>query len=377
MTDSESSDEPGAYTIDDGWETDTTSGSGNVSSSSQSSDDATTNGIMINSVSSSVRGTYTIDDELKIETMSGSVDITVKVDLSTTSRSSPVTIAINTMSGGIKVKGQLTSTTLQSPHRPCTINLHTMSGSIAADLPIGTSTTIRSMSDKINASLHPINPMIPSDINLRNISGRIELDVYPSILEPSAPLRLLSSRVESASGNARLIYPSNWEGKIEGKVGRSGTIKSYWPGILVARGGCQISATKGNGAGKLYISGASTAVELFGKDYGTDCRKGREIESQEMEMADNDSQIGHTAQKRKRRETESQEVEIESHPVQKRKRHEAKGQSIRDDGHRAQKRKRPKNESQELENESHPVQKRKRYGMKSQEMQTTLPLRQR
>ena len=169
------------------------------------------------------------------------------------------------------------------------------------------------MSGNISASLHPINPMIPSDINLRNISGRIELDVHPSILEASAPLRLLSTRVESTSGNARLIYPSSWEGKIEGKVGRSGTIKSYWPGILVARGGCHMPATKGNGAGKLYISETSTAVELFGKDYGIDCRKGREIESQEMEMADNDSQIGHTAQKRKRRETESQELENESH----------------------------------------------------------------
>lgn len=250
----ESSNEPGAYTIDDEFKTDTTSESGAISSSSQSSDNATSNGIIMNSISSGVRDTYTIDDKLEIQTMSESVDITIKIDLSTTSRSTPVTIFITTMSGDIKVKGQLTSTALQPPHRLCTINLHTMSGSIAADLPISTSTTIKSMSGKISASLHPINPMIPSDISLRNISGRIKLDVHPSILEPSAPLRLLSTKVKTTSGNARLIYPNSWEGKIEGKVGRSGTFKSYWPGLLVAREGSHMSATKGNGAGKLYIS---------------------------------------------------------------------------------------------------------------------------
>lgn len=117
-------------------------------------------------MSSSVFGIYTIDDELEIDIMSGSVDIMVNIDLSTTSRSTPDTIDVETMSGDIKIRGQLTSTALQPPHRLCVINLHTMSGSIIADLPIGSLTTIESIFGNVSAILHPINPTIPSDITM-------------------------------------------------------------------------------------------------------------------------------------------------------------------------------------------------------------------
>ena len=61
-------------------------------------------------MSSVVCVTYTIENKLEIGPRPGGVDITVEIDLSTTSRSTPVAIGICTWSGDIEVRGQLTCT---------------------------------------------------------------------------------------------------------------------------------------------------------------------------------------------------------------------------------------------------------------------------
>lgn len=108
-----------------------------------------------------------------------------------------------------------------------------------------------------------------------------------------------------------MTYPTNGEGKIEGKVGRSGTVKSYWPGLLVAREGGHISTTRGHGAGKLYISGTGLAFELLRKDYRTQ----RETGSQR----NNNCQQGlpnwiYGPEAKEREKTESQELEKRKQP---------------------------------------------------------------
>ena len=92
MTHREFLDEPGVCAFDSEFETDTTSGSWTFSYSSRSYDEITSNATSMKYTSSSVFGTYTIDDELEIETMSGGVDIMLNIDLSTSLRSTPVTV---------------------------------------------------------------------------------------------------------------------------------------------------------------------------------------------------------------------------------------------------------------------------------------------
>ncbi len=377
MADSKCSEQLGAYIIDNEFKDYATSESGYASPPSMSSVRDTSNAIKVKTMSSDVFDTYTIDDELGIKTMFGDVDIFIYIDISTSSRSKPVYIDIGTMSGDINVTGELVSPAHQPPYRSCFIDLHTLSGNIKADLPVSTSTTVKSMSGDISASLHPIDPKKTSDIILENNSGRIELAVYPSILDKSAPLRLLSTTMNITSGNARLTFPTSWEGKIEGEVGRTSTVQSYWPGVTIAREGNYISAIKGHGTGKLYISGTNPTVQLFGEDYSTGHEKKSRTQHQAPQNVSKDSQPVQTAQKRKRSETESQELGTESNSGQKRKKYETKDQKRQDDGHGAHKRKRSETDDSGLQHGTDEGQKRKRGGMSRQEMQIDLPLRQR
>lgn len=340
MTDVECSEQAIVYFSDNNVEDCATSESEYVSSSSDSSDRDTSKAIKLKIVSSDVLNTYTIDDELEIKTMSGDVEIFINIDLSTTSRSTPVFIDINTMSGDINVTGKLVSPGHQPPYRSCFINLHAMSGDITADLPISTSTAVKSMSGDISASLGPIDPTTASDIILGNISGRINLDVHASILDKSTPRCLLSTTLNSTSGDARLTFPINWEGNIELKVGRTASVRSYWPEVTIARAGNHISAIKRHGTGKLYISGTNPAVQLFGKDYSTGHRNKSRTQRQGPQNTCKNSQPVHTAQKRTMSETESQEIGTKSNPGQKKKKCETKDQLRQSDGYGAHKRKR-------------------------------------
>ncbi|KAL9125880.1 MAG: hypothetical protein Q9217_004979 [Psora testacea] len=224
--------------------------------------------IIINETSNDVRGTYPLHGSISIYTVSGNIDISLIICTAEQSGTQiPVTITLTTVSGSITVSTlDLSDIAMKGPRKVFRSGMKTTSGSIKAELPHSTSTDISTTSGNLSVVLHPVNPTTRSNIYLNNVSGTTNLSVYPSLVDPPAPICSLSTTMKSISGNANLTYPLNWEGEIE-CITISGDTQWDWPGLSVSRTGTRMYATKGNGDGKLWVEGKSMNVKLWGRAY--------------------------------------------------------------------------------------------------------------
>ena len=93
--------------------------------------------------------------------------------------------------------------------------------------------------------------------------------MYPSLsASASTPLRNFYASYSGISGSIRVVYPSQWEGTVEGST-VSGHIGVQWPGLkTVDEGGGweskSFQGVKGTGNGVLTFKAVSGNVELRG-----------------------------------------------------------------------------------------------------------------
>ncbi|KAL8843920.1 MAG: hypothetical protein Q9176_001615 [Flavoplaca citrina] len=221
--------------------------------------------------SGSVTGDFTLRDALKIHTLSGSININLSL-VSTSDTTSPATLDLQAQSGSIKVDTTTISTPSKIPNRDYHSTLRTQSGSIRATLVHGSTTTLHSSSSSIHASLYPHgDAKARSDLITAALSGSTDITVHPSLSAPSStPLRHFHASHTAVSGSIRILYPSQWEGTVEGST-VSGAIRYDWPGLKIVERGDgwgqkKLKGVKGEGEGRLAFRDVSGSVELKGMD---------------------------------------------------------------------------------------------------------------
>ncbi|KAL9638474.1 MAG: hypothetical protein Q9204_001481, partial [Flavoplaca sp. TL-2023a] len=220
--------------------------------------------------SGSVTGDFTLRDTLRIHTLSGSININLSL-VSTSNTTSPATLDLQAQSGSIKVDTTTISTPSKIPNRDYHSTLRTQSGSIRATLVHGSTTNLHSSSSSIHASLYPHgDAKARSDLITAALSGSTDITVHPSLSAPSTPFRHFHASHTAVSGSIWILYPSQWEGTVEGST-VSGAIRYDWPGLKIVESGNgwgqkKLRGVKGEGEGRLAFRDVSGSVELKGMD---------------------------------------------------------------------------------------------------------------
>ncbi|CAO1599809.1 hypothetical protein XANCAGTX0491_003520 [Xanthoria calcicola] len=223
--------------------------------------------------SGSVNGDFTLRDTLRIHTLSGSININLSLLASSnTTTTTPATLDLQAQSGSIKVATTTILTPSKIPDRDYHSTLRTQSGSIRATLVHGTTTTLHSSSSSIHASLYPHGAAAGrSDLITHNLSGSTDITVHPSLSLPTTPLRNFHASHTGISGSIRILYPSQWEGMVQGST-VSGSIRYTWPGLQVVESGGggwgrkTFKGVKGVGEGVVAFRDVSGSVELKGME---------------------------------------------------------------------------------------------------------------
>ncbi|KAL8773036.1 MAG: hypothetical protein Q9209_002056 [Squamulea sp. 1 TL-2023] len=220
--------------------------------------------------SGSVNGDFTLQDTLKIYTQSGSININLSLDAPNSS-TTPATLDLRAHSGSINVRTTTILTPSKIPKRDYHSTLRTNSGSIRANLVHGSSTNLQADSSSIHASLYPHGDATKrSDLTTNVLSGSTDITVHPSISNPAAKLRNFRASHTAISGSIRVLYPSQWEGTVEGST-VSGAITVDWPGLQIVENGNgwgkkSLKAVKGSGEGVVTFRDVSGSVNLRGME---------------------------------------------------------------------------------------------------------------
>jgi len=221
----------------------------------------------VSKIADNVTGTYDLHDSLQISTVSGDIDISIC--LQPGDPQVPAELRLSSMSGSVNVDVlHAACGSKDSCNRKMDTHVSLVSGSIHATLPHSYRTTLKTVSGDITANLHPHGSTTkPTDIVLENTSGTTNMTLHPHIADPGHPLTRLSTTYKGVSGNVKLTYPLTWQGHVEVHA-QFGTVKRDWPGLNVTRDGPGISATVGEGEGRIWVGGVTSNVELAGKASG-------------------------------------------------------------------------------------------------------------
>lgn len=227
--------------------------------------------ITIQTASGSVKGAYSLYDLLSINTLSGSIDINLDLQEISTSNPKPAKLLITTLSGQVHVNTPLLATPHTAvPLRDYQSSITSQSSKIDIVIPHGSTSTLRSLSGRLSAALHPCgDPAIKSSLSSDVASGATRITIHRSRTHPTSALRKLYASHQQKSGSLRLHYPSQWEGDLTGET-LSGAISIDWPGLNIIRNDRRrIAARKGDGKGEgnLEFSTLSGNVDLSGGDF--------------------------------------------------------------------------------------------------------------
>ena len=242
--------------------------------------------ITIKTVSGDVQGWFPLYDLLKIETTSGDVKIDHAPQPADSDKAGFARYTVKSVSGDVKLKQSLrpdpSSNKINIPDRAYTTDIETTSGNIAADLVIGETTNVNTISGSLKLDFLPIVPVDADAGNFffrtESMSGSLRLNIADPIefdrdnLEKYKPsdLKHLRSEHKSISGNMKIKYPVSWEGKLTGKA-----VSTSWnihgKGVHVTRRGGfmnkEIQATKGDGESTISIGEMSGNEDvLLGED---------------------------------------------------------------------------------------------------------------
>lgn len=227
--------------------------------------------ITIQTASGSVQGAYPLYDLLSINTLSGSIDINLDLQEISTTTPKPAKLLITTLSGQVHVNTPLLATQYTPiPLRDYQSSISSQSSSIDIVIPHGSTSTLRTLSGRLSAALHPCgDPAIKSSLSSNVASGATRITIHRSRSHPTSPLRNLFASHHQKSGALRLHYPAQWEGNIAGET-MSGAISIDWPGLNIVRDDRRrIVARKGDGKaeGTLDFGTMSGNVDLTGGDF--------------------------------------------------------------------------------------------------------------
>lgn len=242
--------------------------------------------ISIKTVSGDVQGWFPLYDLLRVETTSGDVKIDHAPQPAESDKTGFARYIVKSVSGLLKLKQSLrpdpSSRKINIPKRAYTTDIETTSGDIAADLVIGETTNVKTVSGSLKLEFLPI---VPADADAGNfflrtesMSGNLRLNIADPIefdrdnlkKYRESDLKHLRSEHKAISGNMNMKYPVSWEGKLTGKA-----ISTSWnihgKGVqVIRRGGFmskEIQATKGDGKSTIDIGEMSGNVEvLLGED---------------------------------------------------------------------------------------------------------------
>ena len=233
---------------------------------------------IIDVVSGSVKGVYTLRDLLSITTKSGLIDVSVDPKNASEIDPAPAESVFHSTAGAITV-GFPTSQSPPNaanpgpipglwhsgsvPDRDFRTHVTSTSGSIDGVFLHGSSTTLRSSSGAITASIHPLHASAEmTTISTESEYSRTAVQVSAPLFEPETPVRHLSSWHRSGSGSIQLQYPQTWEGKIRGVRG-SGKVSLVGRGVeVIVDVGRKLLAMKGYGQSELGFQTSSGSVSL-------------------------------------------------------------------------------------------------------------------
>ena len=90
------------------------------------------------------------------------------------------------------------------------------------------------------------------------------MTLHPYVDSPQDKLRTLDAICHSSSGRLKIRFPSTWEGSVTSGV-RKDRVRHEWEGLRVLESETFFNAIKGNGIGRLVITGPTAGVELVGE----------------------------------------------------------------------------------------------------------------
>lgn len=238
--------------------------------------------VIIHTVSGHVKGWLPLYDLLQVKTVSGSVGVDVGPQAA--DQRFKAELDIETKSGTIrvaeKVKGKSPSYRSELPDRDYDVLIHSISGTIHADVVFGSSARIFSSSANMNLHLLPLTAATLEEwspsLSTESISGTLRLNVAEPIKSKSAgrsdgsSMTKFTSRHKATSASMEMVYPGSWEGTLEGKS-MSGSWNVHGRGVEVYKKetfvGKTIEASKGDGSSTIKIEEVSGKVDcLIGKD---------------------------------------------------------------------------------------------------------------
>ena len=219
-------------------------------------------------MSNSIFGNYRLLDLLDLKTTSGNIDITSSPDAA--DKDGPDQAAefvASTMSGDIANTVSLAAV----PSREYITRVSSSSGTISGAYLMGSTTDFRTSSGRMNLVLSPVAyGTYPPSLVTYSASGSQDIEIRAS--QNKTALQTLTLRSDSLSGSVTVRCSADFEGTIEARSSAGRTFV-YGPGVTVAtnfpqRGGMNfagryVKATKGSGAGKIFINTASGDVRVI------------------------------------------------------------------------------------------------------------------
>ncbi|KAL9094454.1 MAG: hypothetical protein Q9165_003304 [Trypethelium subeluteriae] len=234
---------------------------------------------VIDVVSGDVKGVFALRDLLSISTKSGTVDVSVDPKNASEIYPVPAESVFRSESGSITVgfpTSKSTSTLLQKgavpglwrsgtvPDRDFRTRVTTNSGDVRGIFLHGSSTTLRTSSGSIAASIHPLHaPSEKTTIDTASQSGDTAIDVSAPLFDSDVPLRHLSSSHYTESGKIQLEYPQAWEGDLRGVKGTGHVSLEGRQVEIITETWRSIHAKKGHGQSDLGFHSETGDIQVI------------------------------------------------------------------------------------------------------------------
>ena len=217
--------------------------------------------------SGSIHGTYSLRDVLSVQSSSGSININVEPQKADPTRPAPAEFTASSSSGNVQVDFLDDDV----PARDYRTKVQCHSSSISGFYLHGSATTFQTNSGTVNVDVLPYAVSESSTLHTDSGSGTLSLNILSPYDGRGTAIKSLHSSHIATSGTLSLVYPQEWEGKIDGRttsgslnvVGRD--VKKYLDGDL-GPSGKRFVGRKGYGKSMLEVRSTSGSVKLKAGD---------------------------------------------------------------------------------------------------------------
>lgn len=220
----------------------------------------------IDLTSGSVSGRFALRDLLSVKTRSGSIDINVEPKPASKMAPRPAEFTASALSGSIKTIFPIAQYEGDIPDRLYQTKIDSGSGSISGNLIHGLVTDIHTGSGSVNLNVLPFSANnTGSWFRTDTQGGMTRVNLLPPFKDPESTISRLRSVHKSRTGSVNVVYPQQWEGRIEA-VTMTGSLKLHgkdvrelkrWTGPV----GAHVVAQKGSGSSGMDIGSSSGSVD--------------------------------------------------------------------------------------------------------------------